>query len=138
MTLRCADTSAWHHATNPVVAAAWRAVLDADELGVCDQVRLEILYSARSADDYDSLAEELEALTPIPMTKATFARALETQKLLAHVGGLHHRSVKIADLLIAAAAEAAGAIVWHYDEDFDRIADITGQAVQWVAPRGSL
>jgi len=28
--------------------------------------------------------------------------------------------------------------VWHYDEDFDRIAAITGQPVQWLAPRGSL
>jgi hypothetical protein len=54
------------------------------------------------------------------------------------VGGLHHRSVKIADLIIAAAAEAAGATVLHYDADFDRIAGVTGQAVQRIAPRGSL
>ena len=54
------------------------------------------------------------------------------------VGGLHHRSVKIADLIIASAAEAAGATVLHYDADFDRIAEITGQAVRWIAPRGSL
>jgi predicted nucleic acid-binding protein len=138
MTLRCADTSAWHHATDQVVASAWRAALDADEVGMCDQVRLEILYSARSADDYDSLSEELGALRPISMTEATFTRALEVQRSLAHVGGLHHRSAKIADLLIAAAAEAAGAIVWHYDEDFDRIAAVTGQPVEWVAPRGTL
>ena len=46
--------------------------------------------------------------------------------------------MKIPDLLIAAIAEAAGAIVWHYDEDYERIAEITGQAVEWVAPRGSL
>ncbi|MGI8813882.1 MAG: PIN domain-containing protein [Pseudonocardia sp.] len=46
--------------------------------------------------------------------------------------------VKIPDLLIAAAAEAAGATVWHYDEDFDRIAEITGQPTAWVAPRGSV
>jgi hypothetical protein len=55
-----------------------------------------------------------------------------------HSGGLHHRSVKIPDLLIAAAAEAAQATVLHYDEDYDRIAAITGQPVQWIAPRGSL
>jgi hypothetical protein len=28
--------------------------------------------------------------------------------------------------------------VLHYDEDYDRIAAITGQEVRWLAPRGSL
>lgn len=138
MTLRCVDTSAWHRASVSAVAEAWLTALDADEVGLCDQVRLEILYSARSAPDYDELVDELGALRHIPTTAATFARALEVQQRLAHVGGLHHRSVKIADLLIAAAAEAADAIVWHYDADYDRIAAVTGQPAEWIAPRGSL
>ena len=29
-------------------------------------------------------------------------------------------------------------MLWHYDEDYDRIAEITGQRVEWIAPRGSL
>ena len=75
------------------------------------------------------------------MTKclATCAQVrLEIQHQLAWRGGLHHRSVKIPDLLIAASAEAGGAILWHYDADFDRIAEITGQPAEWIAPRGSL
>jgi predicted nucleic acid-binding protein len=138
MTLRCVDTSAWHRSGHPMVTARWRTLLDSDELGLCDQVRLEILYSARSAADYDALVEELDGLIPIPISGGTFPRALEVQQALAHVGGLHHRSVKIADLVIAAAAEAVEATVWHYDEDFDRIAALTGQPTEWVAPRGSL
>jgi predicted nucleic acid-binding protein len=138
MTLLCVDTSAWHHSTNPEVARVWRRHLEADELGICDQVRLEILWSARSAKDYDALAEELTALRVIGSEASTFERALEVQRHLAHVGGLHHRSVKIADLIIASAAEAAGATVLHYDADFDRIAEVTGQAVRWIAPQGSL
>ncbi len=51
---------------------------------------------------------------------------------------MHHRSVKLNDLLIAAAAELGGATVWHYDEDYDRIAELTGQPVEWIATRGSL
>lgn len=120
------------------MADAWHRALDADEIGLCDQVRLEILFSARSAADYDDLADELQSLRPIPTTGATFRRAAEVQQQLAHVGGLHHRSVKIADLVIAAAAEAASAIVWHYDADYDRIAAVTGQMTEWIAPRGSL
>lgn len=122
MTLYCVDTSAWHHSANPDVARVWRRHLETDELGVCAQVRLEILWSARSGKDYDALAEELTALRVIESDASTFERALEVQRRLAHVGGLHHRSVKIADLIIASAAEAAGATVLHYDGDFDRIA----------------
>ena len=138
MTLFCIDTSAWHHTADPEVAREWTRHLDRDRLGICDQVRFEILWSARSADDYEALAEELSALRVIATERSTFQRALEVQRLLAYVGGLHHRSVKIADLVIAAAAEGVEATVLHYDADFDRIADITGQPVQWIAPRGSL
>jgi hypothetical protein len=28
--------------------------------------------------------------------------------------------------------------VLHYDADYDRIGEITGQPMQWVRPRGSL
>ena len=138
MTLLSIDTSAWHHAADAEVARQWTRYLDRDRLGICDQVRLEVLWSARSADDYDALAEELSALRVIATDTSTFQRALEVQRLLAHVGGLHHRSVKIADLVVAAAAEGAKATVLHYDADYDRIAEITGQSVQWIAPRGSL
>jgi predicted nucleic acid-binding protein len=138
MTLRCVDTSAWHRAAHPTVASRWRVALEADEVALCDQVRLEILYSARSSADYVSLAEELGHLRPIPSTGWMFERALEVQARLARVGGLHHRSVKIADLVIAAAAESADALVWHYDTDFDRIAEVTGQPVEWIVPRGSI
>lgn len=138
MSILCVDTSAWHHSTNRDVAAAWRRHLEADELGLCDQVRLEILWSARSLEDYEALRQELGALRCIATDAATFRRALEVQSLLARAGGLHHRSVKIADLLIAAAAETADAVVWHYDADFDRIAEITSQPVVWIARRGSL
>jgi hypothetical protein len=67
-----------------------------------------------------------------------FRRALEVQRRLGERAALHHRSVKIPDLLIAAAAELGGATVWHYDEDFDRIAAVTGQPCEWIAPRGTL
>ncbi|COZ44499.1 Conserved protein of uncharacterised function with PIN domain%2C possible toxin VapC18 [Mycobacterium tuberculosis] len=46
--------------------------------------------------------------------------------------------MKIADLVIAAAAELSGTIVWHYDENYDRVAAITGQPTEWIVPRGTL
>jgi hypothetical protein len=35
-------------------------------------------------------------------------------------------------------AELAGATVLHYDHDFEVIASVTGQAQEWVVPRGSV
>lgn len=49
-----------------------------------------------------------------------------------------HRAVPLPDLIIAACAEQAGLTVLHYDADYDRIAALTGQPTQWVAPRGSV
>jgi predicted nucleic acid-binding protein len=57
---------------------------------------------------------------------------------LSRRGGAHKSSAKHPDLLIAAAAEAVGVTVLHYDEDYDRIAEITGQPTRWLTPAGSL
>ena len=67
-----------------------------------------------------------------------YAALLEVQLLLAHEAGLHHRSVKIPDLLVAATAELAGLTVLHYDEDYERLAAVTGQSAEWIVKRGSI
>ena len=138
--MELADTSAW--SWTRIVGGELRrdfdeAVVDG-EMGTCDMVRLELLHSARSAGDFRALREELEALPDCPIGKEQWERALEVYEQLAHQGGLHHRAVRHPDLLIAAATEATGVTVLHYDEDYDRIAAITGQHVRWIAPRGSL
>ncbi len=133
-----ADTSAWHRSGHPSVIDEWTRLLEADEIATTPPVRLEVLFSAQSAKDYAALSEELDALHQLPCGEKAFERALRVQRALADQHALHHRSVKIPDLLIAAAAEEAGATLWHYDEDYERIAAITGQPVRWVAPRGSL
>jgi predicted nucleic acid-binding protein len=136
--LLLADTSAWHHADNAAVADDWDRHLIEGSIATCAQVRLEILFSARSLPDYEDLAAELQALHQLPCGSGEFERALDVQHALAKHGGLHHRSAKIPDLLIAASAEAGDAVLWHYDEDFDRIVEITGQRAEWIAPQGSL
>lgn len=42
------------------------------------------------------------------------------------------------DLLIVATGEVYGAVIVHYDRDFDTIAAITGQPVEWIVPPGSV
>jgi hypothetical protein len=48
------------------------------------------------------------------------------------------RGAKLADLLIAAAAESAGLVILHYDHDFDLIAGVTGQPTEWIIPAGTI
>ena len=138
MTILLADTSVWARRAVGPIADRWDAETLEDSIAITPMVRMEVLYTARSARDYVAIDSELDALHQVPCDEAAFARALDVQRALAHKGGLHHRSAGIADLLIAAAAELAGATVWHYDEDFDRIAAVTGQPTEWIVPRGSL
>jgi predicted nucleic acid-binding protein len=135
-----ADTSAWvwtRVGRADLREAFDEAVVDG-EVATCDMVRLELLYGTRNIGEFQDLRVDLEALPDCPISKGQWERALEVYERLARQGGSHHRSVRHPDLLIAAAAEAAGVTILHYDEDYDRIAAITGQNVRWLAPRGSL
>jgi predicted nucleic acid-binding protein len=96
---------------------------------------LEIGYSARSAAEWDRLAEALGAFELIETTAEHLRRAKQVQRQLA---SKHQRGRKIPDLLVAAAAEASNLTVLHYDEDFDRIAAVTGQPCSWIVPAGSV
>ena len=138
--MELADTSAWiwtHRAGGSLRAEFAERVVDG-EIGTCDMVRLELLYGVRNPTESSAVRAELRALPDCPIGKRNWLRAIDVYDSLAQQGGLHQRSVGHADLLIAAAAEGAGATLLHYDEDFDRIAAVTGQPTRWIAPRGSL
>jgi predicted nucleic acid-binding protein len=132
------DTSVWHRRGNRAVIDRLADLFGADEVAITDPIRLEVLFSARSAQDYDAINRELDGLQPAPCGNPELRRALEVQRLLAHKAGLHHRSVKIPDLLVAATAELAGLTVLHYDEDYERVGAVTGQSTEWVAERGTI
>lgn len=132
------DTSVWHRRGNPAIIDRLADLFAADEIAITELIRLEVLFSARSAQEYDAVSRELDGLQPVPCGNSELRRALEVQRLLAHKAGLHHRSVKIPNLLVAATAELAGLTVLHYDEDYERVGAITGQSTEWVAERGSI
>jgi predicted nucleic acid-binding protein len=96
---------------------------------------LEIGYSARSAKEWDQAVDALDAFELVETSADHVRRARHVQRLLAVK---HQRGRKLPDLLIAAAAEANNLAVLHYDADFDRIATVTGQRVEWVVPAGSV
>jgi predicted nucleic acid-binding protein len=135
--LYLADKSALTRSdTRPEVQEVVEPMLLAGRIATCGIVDLELLYSAPSPATYHALAEALRAMPRLPVTDSVVDRALEVQALLAEKS--QHRSVPLPDLLIAACAEAGGLTVLHYDADYERIGELTGQPVQWVVPRGSV
>jgi predicted nucleic acid-binding protein len=129
------DTSVLTRLKRSEVRDAIEPGLEAGELARAAISDLEIGYSARNAAEWDHLMEALEAFELVETTADHLHRARQVQRLLA---ARRQRGRKVPDLLIAAAAEAGGLVVLHYDADFDRIAAVTRQTCQWVVPAGSI
>jgi predicted nucleic acid-binding protein len=127
------DTSAITRLRHEQVRAAIEPLAAAGALARAGITDLEVGYSARSAAEWDEALEALEAFELIETSADHVRRARQVQRLLA---AKHQRGRKVPDLLIAAAAEASDLAVLHYDADYDRIAQVTGQRVEWVVPAG--
>lgn len=131
------DTSALARLSVPEVDDVLRPLIDAGRVAVTAVTLLEVGYTARSKADHErsqqSVLQRLQFAYGSPRSER---RALEVQQLLLEGG--HHRSVKLPDLLVGALAEIEGFTVMHYDADFDRISEVTGQPSQWVVEAGTV
>jgi len=135
--LELADTSAWtNRHRDPAVEADFDARLLADEIATSPIVTMELLWTARDAEDLRKLREELSALPQVEITAQVWERAFEVWQALAERG--RHRQVSRVDLVVAAAAELAGVPVCHYDADFEAIAEVTGQPQRAIAVLGTI
>ena len=102
---------------------------NAHVVAACHVTALEICYSARNLADLEALLAGQRALEWLPVSEAAMDRALQVQRLLAARSGNGHRR-PIPDLIIAATAEMHGAEVLHVDNDYDIIAEVTGQPMR--------
>lgn len=111
-------------------AAVWAERIERGLVRITTVTRLEVGYSARSAQDAGSMFTRppLSAMPVEYLTPAIENRAVEVQLLLAGRG--QHRAPSIPDVINAAAAELAGLSVLHQDKDFELIAGITGQPTE--------
>lgn len=139
MAVELADTSAWtnRHKSDPV-REEFDTRVRSGEIATCEMVVLELLWTARNHTDFATLRSELAALPQLRIDRSVWTRATDVFEQFAAAGPLHHRRIKLPDLVIAAAAELARAPLCHYDHDFELIADITGQPTRAIAPLGSL
>lgn len=132
--IRLVDKSAWeqriHH---PRAVARLDELVSSGRAATCLPTALEMLYSAQNRRDFDERRELVDELVWLPVTAAVEAAALE---IMAKLAGRGQHRMPPTDLTIAATALVHGAVVLHYDRDFERIAEVTDLRQEWIVPRG--
>lgn len=132
-----ADTSALARLRYDPVAAALGPMIEAGLVATCGVIEFELGWATRSGKKFDELRADRDAgYEWLPTHDEDWRRALDVQTALWRGGQV--RAVGFPDLLIAAVAERERVTVLHYDSDFDLVARVTGQQVQWVVPRGTV
>ena len=131
------DTSAHARSDHPSVRTVIAGLIADRVAASCVTVDLEAGYSGRDLGDVSAIAERRRSLyVNLPINETIAERAREVQVRMAARG--HHRAAGVIDLLTAAVAEHHGAVVLHYDADFEHIAVSTGQPHAWIVQRGSI
>lgn len=128
------DKSVFARQTKPAVSQRLLPLSERGIIGICGMVESEMLFSARNLDDGNMLVKRFKNFERLPSPDNVWDRVVEVQLEL--MAESLHRTVKIPDLIIAATAERHGVTILHYDRDFDRIAEVTGQPTEWVVPPG--
>jgi predicted nucleic acid-binding protein len=132
-----ADTSALARLRHRPVAAALGPMIEAGLVATCGVIEFELGWAARNGKEFDELRADRDAgYEWLPTHDEDWRRALDVQGGLWRGGQV--RAVGFPDLLIAAVAERERVTVLHYDSDYELIAQITGQSMAWVVPRGDV
>lgn len=129
------DTSVVSRLGAPTVRTVIEPLVHEGRVARAGITDLEVGYGSRNAREWDQDMADLSVFGLVETTADHVRRARQVQRLLA---ARSQRGRKVPDLLIAAAAEEAGLTLMHYDADFDRIAQVTGQDCQWVVAPGSI
>jgi predicted nucleic acid-binding protein len=128
------DTSAFARITVPSVRKVIGGLIAEGVAATCVTVDLEAGYSGRTGDEVRTIAENRRTLyRNLPITEQIAEQARQVQLRMAARG--HHRAAGIVNVLTAAVAEHHGAVILHYDADFEHIATVTGQQQLWIVPR---
>ncbi|MGA5498930.1 PIN domain nuclease [Streptomyces cinereoruber] len=112
----------------------WDQAAAAGLIATCPITELEFFYSARSTADRARGIEDIRLLFGwVPVDDRAYDRAWQVQEALTKQG--KHRSAGAVDLVVAATAELQGLTLLHCDHDFECIAAVTGQPLQWYGPK---
>ena len=132
-----ADTSALARLHRPAVSAVLAPLIESGAVATCGVIEFELGWATRSSAEFDQVRTDRDAgYEWLATHDQDWRRALEVQASLWRGGCM--RAVGLPDLLVAAVAERERVTVLHYDRDYDLIAHVTGQQMQWVVPRGTV
>lgn len=122
------DTSAWVEFLRDTGSPVCERVdeLLAEEVAICDPIRMEVLAGARDEGHLHRLRRLLARATVLPTAPANYDQAASIFRHCRREGEMVR---KLIDCLIAAVALSAGVGVLHRDNDFDAIARHTELAV---------
>ena len=128
------DTSAWIQARRD--GDARTLLLDAVQRGEvcwCWPVRYELTIDARGPEGVAAIERSLDGLREIPVDRAVQRAVLATMRELAAAGSHGAHRFPLTDLTVAAAAQAAGVAILHFDLHLERLGDRLGVAAYWIA-----
>jgi predicted nucleic acid-binding protein len=132
-----ADTSALARLGRPEVAAALGPLIEAGLVATCGVIEFELGWATRTSAEFDQVRADRDAgYERLATHDQDWHRALDVQATLWRTGRV--RAVGFPDLLVAAVAERERVTLLHYDSDYDLIAGVTGQPMQWVVQRGTV
>ena len=129
-----ADTSAWMLARRmPRARELLFAAAERGDIAWCWPVRYELTFDAPSPERIAAVDRTLAGMREIAVDRAVQRGVLSAMRELADEGSRGAHRLPLADLTVAVAAQTSGLDVLHYDHHFERLGDLLGVRMVWIA-----
>jgi predicted nucleic acid-binding protein len=129
-----ADTSAWMLARRvPRARELLFAAAERGDIAWCWPVRYELTFDAPSPERIAAVDRTLAGMREIAVDRPVQRRVLSAMRELADEGFHGAHRLPLADLTVAVAAQTSGLDVLHYDHHFERLGDLLGVRMVWIA-----
>lgn len=130
-----ADTSAWTQARRDVVAQNLLVgAIERGDVHWCWPVRYELMIDARGQDEIAAVERSLEGLREVPVDRGVQRAIFAAMREMAASGSHGSHRFPLTDLAVAAAAQAAGVEILHFDRHFERLSAQFGVTARWISP----
>ncbi|MFH9606334.1 PIN domain-containing protein [Streptomyces sp. NPDC017448] len=107
--------------SSAALSSAWSEAIEAGTIASCHPQRVEFLYGARDAREYDEIVEMFADLYPdVSVPKGAGRRITSVQHRMARAG--RHRSASAVDLVLAATVAHHGLTGLHDDLAYRTVA----------------
>jgi predicted nucleic acid-binding protein len=129
-----ADTSAWMLARRiPRARELLFAAAERGDIAWCWPVRYELTFDAPSQERIAAVDRTLAGMREIAVDRVVQRGVLSAMRELADEGSHSAHRLPLADLTVAVAAQTSGLDVLHYDHHFERLGDLLGVRMVWIA-----